>query len=150
MGKLVATTLVKAPADAVFAVYTDLEKMVDRIPQITALEVLTEGPVGKGTRWRETRLMYKKEAVEEMEITSMEPSRQYTVEANSHGMLYQTVFDFEEEAGGTRVTWTFHSTPQSFGSKIMAPIVNLMMSGMMKKLMLKDIEALGAVCEGKA
>lgn len=52
MGKLVATTLVKAPADAVFAVYTDLEKMVDRIPQITALEVLTEGPVSKGTRWR--------------------------------------------------------------------------------------------------
>lgn len=150
MGKLVATTLVKAPADAVFAVYTDLEKMPERIPQITALEVLTEGPVGKGTRWRETRLMFKKEAVEEMEITSFEPSNLYTVEANSHGMLYQTVFDFAEEDGGTRVTWTFHSTPQTFGAKIMAPVVNLMMGGMMKKLMLKDIEALAAVCEGKA
>lgn len=149
MGKLVATTLVKAPADAVFAVYTDLEKMVDRIPQITALEVLTDGPVDKGTRWRETRLMFKKEAVEEMEITSLEAPHQYTVEANSHGMLYQTVFDFTEEAGGTRVTWTFHSTPQTFGAKLMSPVVNLMMSGMMKKLMLKDIEALAAVCEGQ-
>lgn len=147
MGKLVVSTLVAAPADPVFAVYTDLEKAVDRIEEIVALEILTEGPVGLGTRWSETRLMFKKEAVEEMEITSFEPPRCYVVEANSHGSLYRSVFDFEEEEGGTRVTWTFHTTAQSFGAKIMAPIFSLLMGGMMRKLMQKDLDALGAVCE---
>ncbi|MGB0951621.1 MAG: SRPBCC family protein [Planctomycetota bacterium] len=147
MSTLVVSALVAAPADAVFEVYTDLEKAVDRIPEIVALELLTDGPVGVGTRWRETRLMFKKEAVEEMEITSFDRPSQYVVEANSHGSLYRTVFDFVEEDGGTRVFWTFHTTAQSFGAKIMAPIFKLLMSGMMRKLMQKELETLGAVCE---
>ena len=147
MSTIIATTLVAAPIEHVFGVYTDLEKAAERIPDITALELLTEGPVGEGTRWRETRVMFKKEAVEEMWISSFDPPRRYTVEANSHGMKYETLFEFEPEDGGTRVTWTFDGTPLTFGTKIMAPIFGLMLNGTMKKCMQRDLEALRAVCE---
>lgn len=149
MSKIIATALVAAPIEPVFAVYTDLEKAAERIPGITALELLTEGPIGKGTRWRETRIMFKKEAVEEMEISAFDSPRSYCVEATSHGMRYETLIEFTEEAGGTRVTWTFVGTPLTFGAKIMAPIFGLLMGGVMKKCMRNDLEALRDVCEQK-
>ncbi|MFT4542672.1 MAG: hypothetical protein ACI835_005140, partial [Planctomycetota bacterium] len=133
-----------------FAVYTDLEKAVERIPAITALELLTKGPVGKGTRWRETRLMFKKEAIEEMWISGFDPPRQYTVEANSHGMKYETLFDFAPDGDGTKVTWTFDGTALTLGAKIMAPIFSLLMGGMMKKCMMQDLHALRDACESQS
>lgn len=147
MSKITVTTLVSAPITRVFEVFSDLRKAAERIPNITALELLTDGPVGEGTRWRETRLMFKKEATEEMWITSFDPPRSYTVEANSHGMRYETRFGFAEEAGGTRVNWTFEGTPLTLGTKIMSPVLGLMLNGVMKKCMRSDLEILGAVCE---
>ena len=88
------STHVSAPPVRVFAVYTDLEEAVERIPDITALEMLSEGPFGQGTRWRETGIMFKKEATEEMWVTHFDPPRSYDVEAESHGLNYSTHFSF--------------------------------------------------------
>jgi carbon monoxide dehydrogenase subunit G len=149
MASIVVSTHVSAPLEKVFEVYTELEKAEERIPGITKLELLSEGPFGNGTRWRETRVMMKKEATEEMWVTGFDPPRSYTVEAQSHGMLYQTLFTFEPEGDGTKVTWTFGSTPQTLGAKLTAPIFGLFFTGMMKKCMLEDLEALRDVCEGQ-
>ncbi len=66
MSTITTSVLVLAPVDRTFEAFCELDKAVERIPGITALEVLTDGPFGEGTRWRETRLMFKKEATEEM------------------------------------------------------------------------------------
>ncbi len=141
------STQVAAPIEKVFEAFTQLEKAVDRVPAITSLEVLTEGPFAEGTRWRETRLMFKKEATEEMWVTGFNPPHSYTVEAESHGTKYSTLFDFKTEGDGTRVSWVFTGTPLTFGAKIMAPIFNVLMKGTMKKCMLGDLEAIGGACE---
>ena len=150
MSKTVSSTFVAAPIDRVFAVYSNIPNAAERIPDIQKIEMLSEGPVGVGTRWRETRIMFKKEATEEMWISSFDPPRSYTVEAESHGMRYDTRFDFEEADGGTRVTWTFVGTPLTLGAKIMAPIFGLLMSGMLRKCMQRDLDALRTVCEDSA
>lgn len=147
MADLTVSTHVAAPVERVFEVYTRIDKAAERIPDITKIEMLTEGPFGKGTRWRETRVMFKKEATEEMWVTGFDPPRSYTVEAESHGMHYSTLFSFTPEGDGTKVTWTFSGTPVSLGAKIMAPIFNVLMKGTMKKCMLGDLEALRGVCE---
>lgn len=113
------------------------------------LEMLSEGPFGNGTRWRETRLMMKKEATEEMWVTGFKPPHSHTVEAQSHGTRYETLFQFEPEDGGVKVPWTFGGTPQTLGAKLAAPIFGLFFSGMLKKCMLEDLEARRDVCEGK-
>ena len=147
MANITVSTHVSKPIDQVFKIYTEIEKAAERIPDITALEKLTEGPFGEGTRWRETRLMFKKEATEEMWVTGFAPPNRYTVEAESHGMRYSTLFDFTAEGDGTKVTWAFSGKALTFGAKIMAPIFNVLMKGTMVKCMRRDLEALRDVCE---
>jgi carbon monoxide dehydrogenase subunit G len=147
MATITVSTNVSKPIDEVFKVYTQIEKTAERIPDITALEVLSEGPFGEGTRWRETRVMFKKEATEEMWVTGFDPPNRYTVEAESHGMRYSTLFRFDPDGEGTKVTWAFSGTALTLGAKIMAPIFNVLMKGTMTKCMLRDLEALRDVCE---
>ena len=147
MSTLIISTHVAAPIERVFPVYTDLEKAADRIPNITKLELLSEGPFGEGTRWRETRLMFKKEATEEMWVTGFNPPRSYTVVANSHGMIYETLFEFEPEGNGTVVRWTFKGTPQTLATKVTGPLFGLVFGGVMKRCMQSDLDALRDVCE---
>ena len=147
MATINVSTNVSKPIDQVFAVFTDLEKLPERVPAITALKKLTEGPFGEGTRWRETRLMFKKEATEEMWVTGFDAPNRYNVVAESHGMRYSTLFQFTPDGEGTKVSWEFEGTALTFGAKIMAPIFNLLMTGTMKKCMLGDLEALRDVCE---
>ena len=115
------------------------------IDDIIKVEMLTDGPVGVGTRWRETRMMFKKEATEEMWVTGFDPPNGYTVEAESHGMHYSTLFSFTPDRDGTKVSWVFSGTALSLGAKIMSPIFSVFMTGMMKKCMLRDLEALRGV-----
>ena len=146
MATIIVSTFVSAPIESVFNIYTDLENIAERVSAITKLEILTEGPFGKGTRWRETRVVMKKAATEEMTVTSLDPPNGYTVESRSHGMLYETHFTFKPESDGTRVTWGFNGTPQTFGARLSAPIFALFFNGMMKKCMLSDLEELRDVC----
>ncbi len=146
MSEIIVSTQVAAALEKTFEAFTQLDKAAERVPAITSLEVLTEGPFGEGTRWRETRLMFKKEATEEMWVTGFNPPNSYTVEAESHGSRYSTIFDFKAEGEGTKVTWAFTATPLSLGAKIMAPIFGVLMKGTMKKCMLGDLEAIGAAC----
>ena len=147
MGSFTVSTLVSAPLERVFATYTELDKAVERIPGMVSLELLSEGPFGEGTRWRETRLMFKKEATEEMWVSSCDAPHSYTVEAESHGMHYSTLISFTPEGEGTRVAWDYTGTALTLGAKIMAPVFNLLLAGTMKKCMLGDLEALRDVCE---
>ncbi len=150
MSTVVASTLVDASIERTFGVFTDLAKAEERIPEITSLEILSEGPFGEGTRWRETRVMFKKESTEEMWVTDFVPLKGYTVRAESHGMRYETHFDFASKDGKVQVTWTFHGTPLSLGAKIMAPIFGILMKKTMQKCMLSDLEALRDVAQSQA
>lgn len=55
---------IRGTQQAVFEAISDLEHAAERIGAIKEIEMLTDGPVGKGTRWRETRLMFGKECTE--------------------------------------------------------------------------------------
>ncbi len=147
MGTITVSTHVPAPLERAFEVFTQIDQAAERIPDITSLEVLSEGPFGEGTRWRETRVMFGKEATEEMWVTGFDPPKSYAVRAESHGMRYSTLFSFEPDADGTNVSWAFTGKPISLGAKIMSPLLGLLMNGTMKKCMRRDLEALRDVCE---
>jgi len=149
MSTLIVSTHVAAPIERVFEVFTDIPKAAERIPGITKIEMLSEGPFRIGTRWRETRVIMKKEATEEMWVTGCDPPRSYAVEAESRGTHYDTLFEFTPDGDGTKVTWTFKGTPLTFGAKLMSGVFGLLFKGMMRKFLLADLEALRDVCEGK-
>ncbi len=143
------TKRVGAPPERVFAIYTDLANAEERLSGVTRLEMLTDGPVREGTRFRETRIVFKREATEEMEITRFDPGRGYSVEADSCGAHYRTDFRFSPDGDGTRVDVEFTSKPVTFAAKLMSPL-GALMKGPMIKLFERDLDDLNAHAERSA
>lgn len=149
MPSLEISSAIAAPSHTVFALFTDLEHAAEHIGAIQKLELLTPGPMRKGTRFRETRVMFGKEATEEMEVVDFVPGQSYTVAAGSCGARFTSRFDFRAEGGGTRVEMRIEAVPVSWFAKLLSPLSGLMMKSC-KKAFEKDLEDLKAVAEGKA
>ena len=148
MAPLNFTLSIAAPLERVFDAFVDIEHWSNRISGITRVEMLTQGAVGVGTRFRETRIMFKKEATEEMEITALDPSHSYTLGCESNGCRYKSDFIFTEEGNGTALEMTFEATPLTFTAKVMS----ILMKPMMKKMVemcSKDLDDLKASVEAK-
>lgn len=139
--KIALTKDIEQPVDRVFDIFTDLEGAADRIEGIKSLDVLTSGPVGKGTRFRETRVMFKRDATEEMTITSFEPNQRYSVDCLSCGCHYETVFEFLPKGSSTRVEVTLQMKPVTFMAKLMSPLGRLF-AGTALKCFERDLDDL--------
>ena len=144
--KLTATQHVAAPVDRTFAVASDFAGAADNIDGITQVEMLTDGPVAVGTRFRETRRMHGREATEEMEVTEFEPNERYALGCESHGCLYRTVFHFTPKDGGTEIDMVFEATPQTFFAKIMSILTRPAIK-MIGKVVEQDLEDIKSAAE---
>jgi carbon monoxide dehydrogenase subunit G len=147
MTGLTLTQQINAPVETVFHLATDLDHWAGRIKGITKIERLTTGPVGVGTRFRETRVMFGRQATEEMEFTVFEPNRRYVLEAESCGCHYRSEFRFEPADGGTRVTMEFGAEGRTFMAKLMGKLMGWMMTGTMRKCVQQDLDDLKAAAE---
>lgn len=142
---------VDAPAEIVWAVVTDFENAANTISGIDEVEVLerpTEGIVG--LKWKETRTMAGKKAVETMWITDAQKESYYDTEARSHGAIYRTRIALEERGGGTELSMSFSAEPVSFGAKLLGLIFGTIMKGSLRKALLKDLQDIKAVAESRA
>ncbi|KAA3614318.1 MAG: hypothetical protein DWQ01_01030 [Planctomycetota bacterium] len=135
-----------APPEQVFARASDLRKAPETMTAIVQLEVLNDGPIGKGTRFRETRRMFGKEATEEMEIVEFNAPHHYAVGAENHGCSYHTDLHFRPVNGGTEVEMVFKAKANTFMAKVMAFLMKPMMKMVMKSCR-QDLEDLKAAIE---
>jgi uncharacterized membrane protein len=148
MTEVAVSRTIAAPPGRVWSVLTDLENAPRHVTAIKSVEVLTPGPFGVGTRWRETRTMFGRTATEEMTITASEPTSRYVAEADSAGTHYVSEFALAPAAAGsTQVTTTFRGEPRSALAKAANIAMGWMMRGSMAKALRKDIDDLAQVCE---
>ena len=147
MPKFNVTTRIERPRNEVFRLFTNFDDMPRLIDKITSIEVLTEGPPGKGTRFRETREMFGKEATEEMEITDFHADESYTCEADSHGMHYRCIYQFEPVGHSTDVYCEFEAKPVTLVAKIVSPLTGWLMMGTTKKEFSRDMDDLKNAAE---
>ena len=141
---------IEAPVPTVFEYATDLRRAPERITGIRRLDVLTEGPVRKGTRFRETRIMFKKEATEEMEIVAFDPPHAYTVGCENHGCRYLTEFRFRPERSGTNVSIRFQGVALTPVAKVMAFLLAPLVKSTCEKAFAKDMNDLRVAIEKRA
>jgi uncharacterized membrane protein len=134
---------IRGSQQAVFDAISDLEHSPERVRAIQKVEVLTDGPVGKGTRWRETRTMFGKACTEEMEITEFDAPNGYRVGADNCGCHYDTRFSVRPDGDDTIVEMSFRAIPTSLKGR-------LLMQGTMKKMVTQDLMDLKAHVEGGA
>ena len=139
---------INAPIDVVFAKATDLRKADQVISAITKLEVLTDGPIRVGTRFRETRVMFKREATEEMEVTRLDAPHGYSLGCENHGCRYNTEFNLTEKDGGTELEMIFQAEPLTLTAKVMG----FLMRPMLKRCLIetgRDLDDLKQAVEAE-
>jgi len=141
VARIFVSQLIRAPLERVFAAFTDLPRSAEIIPAIKRIEMLTDGPMRIGTRWRETRVMFGKEATEEMAISDLRPNQSYTVRGESCGAEFLTELRFTPQGEATLVEMETRTRPLTFVAWLMTPL-GWLMSGMMKKCLAEDLEAM--------
>lgn len=146
MKPLTVTRRVNAAPDRVEAIVTDIPRAADHISGITRIEMLTDGPFGPGTRWRETRVMFGRPSTEEIEIVEYVPGRHYVAEARSCGTRYRSTFRWQADGDQTRVSVEFHATPLSFAARLFSPLAGLMARPILRCLE-QDLTDLARVAE---
>lgn len=141
-----ASRSINAPIDRVFDVFSDISKIGERIEGISQVDILSDVQQGLGTRWRETRVVFGREATEEMEISSFKPNQSYEVLAASNGSEYHSIYTFTDQGNTTLVEMVHRTNAVSLIAKLMIPVA-LIFKGTMKKLFEADLDELKAVCE---
>jgi hypothetical protein len=122
MATITVSNQIAAPVEAVFERFTDLEGSPGRVSGIKAIEMLTTGPFGPGTRWRETREVLGRLDTAEMEVTAYERNRTYTITHHKLAARIETVFTFQPLNDGTRVSVELSLMGPGLPPGLLAPI----------------------------
>lgn len=124
----------------VWKVICDIENSTEFIESISKIEVL-ENPKDTilGFKWKETRVMFGKEAIETMWITDYAENEYYQTRAESHGSIYISKLSVERVDNQTKLTMSFSAEGQSSFVKIISLCMGFLMKGFMKKALIKDL-----------
>ena len=144
--------LVAAPADVLWEIMTDLPASKDTITAIQSIEILTEGQeFGVGTKWRETRTMFGKQATEVMWVTHVDPGRSYTVRAESHGAIYTTVMAVEAGGDASReISMDFGAEPTGTMARIASATIGRLFANATKKAVARELDDIATAAEARA
>ena len=125
---------------------TDLEAAHSWMPGLVTIERLTEGPLERGSRWRETRMVFKREATEEFEVREMEPPRRLALRvdgAKGSSRRGEYLFEYlleETDSGAAGTQLTLDTEIRGMG--LLGAIFGRLMAGTFRKAMEKDLDAL--------
>jgi len=122
MPRVTVSEQIAAPVEKVFAVFTDIERASEHVSGIKDVKMLTPGSFSLGTRWRETREVLGHPDTAEMEVTSFEKDRTYTITHHKLGARIDTMFSFEPSNGGTKVTIEFDLESPGMPPGMLAPV----------------------------
>lgn len=126
MSTVAVTRLVQASVDEVWRVFTDLSGRAAFLSTVDAVEVLTVGPFGPGTRWRETRTLSDGTRVaEEFLVDRVEAPLLCTLISPGVGADYLTTFRFApvqvgRRRGGTAMTVVQEGGPTAAYGRLLA------------------------------
>lgn len=105
--KITLTQHINAPAEKVWAVISDIPGSAATLSGIDSIQMLSDGPYGAGTRWKETRRMMGRSETVEMWVSQADPPRSTTVKALQDGADYTSRMSLADRDGGTDLTMTF-------------------------------------------
>jgi uncharacterized membrane protein len=141
---------VAASAQQVWDVVTDLEGSPAVLTAIEHVERLDDRPgFGVGTRWRETRTMFGKQATEEMEVTDVDPPHRYTVVAVNGSTTYtSTVTVTPLGAQRCELTMSFAGRSSGVVARLLAATVGRLFAGATRRSLQQDLDDIAAHVEG--
>ena len=133
----------------VWGVVSDVRNAASTVPAIRSIEILDGPAEGLGMRWRETRIMFGREATEVMEIAEWKPPHSYVATAESHGARYRSRVGVTSLAAGSRsrLTFTFESEGATATARIVGALLAPLVRRAVRRALLADLAAIKAHCE---
>lgn len=136
--------------DLVFQALTDLDAMKAWMPNLVAMEKVTDGAVGEGTEFRETRRMFSKEASEHFRVSGYEPPKRLELfvdgsKGSSRRGEYRFSYTLRPAGGGTHLTLTSEVS----GMGTFMELLGKLFMGPFKKAIAKDLEAMQRHLDGQ-
>jgi carbon monoxide dehydrogenase subunit G len=142
---------VDAPAGVVWKIITDIEGSVDTISAIETVEMLSGGPeFGVGTRWRETRTMFGRQATEVMEVTEVTEGESYVTIARPDSANYRsTMAILPTGETACTVSMEFGANPRGTMTRLMGATMGRMFTSSLRKALQADLDDIAAAAEAK-
>ena len=150
MSTVAVTRLVEAPVAAVWRVFTDLPSRCDRLSTVVAVELLTSGPFGAGTVWREARTMADgTEITEEFLVDECVAGERFVVTSPGIGAEYRMTYTFVpvlegRHRGGTMVTVVQDGTPTAPAGRFLALVFGGLAARTVEGALRRDLDDLAA------
>jgi carbon monoxide dehydrogenase subunit G len=143
------TQHVQAPPEKVWSVITDIPGSAATLSGVEAVQLLTDGPYGEGTRWKETRKMLGRSETVEMWVAQADPPLSTTVKAVQGGADYSTRFSLAPRDGGTDLTLTFGAEviKPTAASRMMMALFGKLGMAATRKALTKDLAEIAAKAE---
>lgn len=141
---------IEAPPQRVWDVLVDVDAWQEWLPNLVRIERLTEGPLEPGSRWREVRKMFGREASEVFEVTAVEPGRRLdTFVDGAQGSSGRGEYRFVHrlEPDGPAATRLVLSGSVG-GTNRLLELLGRLFAGAMKKAIARDLDALASRAEG--
>lgn len=144
MGQTAVSVNVRAPIESVFDGIAHIESFAKIVPEIIEVEFLSENKRGLGAKFKETRLMGKREAATVLEVTDYVENERVRMVADAGGTIWDTLITTRALDDGTvELSMVMDSRPYKLVAKLFTPLI----SGMLRKALAKDLDAVKAHCE---
>lgn len=138
---------IAASSAVVFQAVSDVSNFAKAVPAIRRIEFLSEVRNGVGTRFRETRVMGKRNAVAEMEVVDYAEGERICLRSDEGGAVWDSTFTVAPVGNDrTRLDLVMTARPYRLLAKLFVPVAR----GMVAKAVASDMDALKAYCESSA
>ena len=141
---------INAKPEAVWHAIADITNWNRWMPNLVKVEKLTSGDFAAGTKWRETRKMFGKEASEVFEVIHAAPPHALSLRCDgSNGTTGKGVFNFDYSIGPVPQGSVVCMTGNIEMPGLLAGLMIRIFGGMMKKACEKDLHALKKYLEAR-
>ena len=115
------TVTIQRPAEEIFAYLADFENIPKWNYAIEDTSKVSAGPVGVGTRYRQTRSVPSR-STEEFEVTAFEPARRLAIRGQIGPFQAEISYELEAKAGATRLVNHVELVPSRAVLGLVAPL----------------------------
>lgn len=142
MKPLLCSQRSSAAVDRVWTLASDFQNAADRVQAITKVEMLTEGPTGLGSRFRE----WRGRQMVELEVVAWSPPNSYTLRGFAPGIEVTSTVRCVPEGEGTRLEMESQLRSRTLTARLLSPLIYVL-SRMMLRSCAKDLRDIAAAAE---
>jgi uncharacterized membrane protein len=133
------------PPDAVFPWLLEEDKVPRWMGHIQEYRRLDGGPLGAGSRLRQTIELSGSRVSFELEIVRYEPPRAAEARFETNGVKVVNVYALDAAGAGTRLTQTMDAKPSGLAARMLIPVVQ----PRLERKLAEDLERLRALLDGE-